>query len=264
MNLELNNKVAIIAASTEGLGFATAKELAKEGAKVVICGRTQELLNKAIKKLNEITDPNKILGVCIDLTASSQIEQLVKETVNQFGGIDILITNAGGPPTGIFSTSKLEEFEKAFQLTLMSAVRLIHFALPYLRQSKAPSILTITSVSAKQPIPGLLQSNIFRPAVIGFTKHLSQELGRENIRVNSILPGFTATDRTNALLAKWAEQRGSSIEQEKQKRAEAVPLGRMGKPEEFAKVAAFLVSPAASYLSGVMLQVDGGAYTGLL
>ena len=146
----------------------------------------------------------------------------------------------------------------------MSAVNLIQAALPYLRQSDAASILTITSVSVKQPIAGLLLSNVMRPAVAGLTKTLSQELGREGIRVNSILPGWTATERVDEIMAYRTQHNQTSKEAEVTRITNSVPLGRMGQPEEFGRVAAFLVSPAASYVNGVMLQVDGGSYAGLI
>lgn len=264
MNLELTNKVALLAAASDGLGLATAKQLVKEGAKVAICGRDPKRLEKAEQELIALSDTEHVLAVPCDVTDKTQITQFVQATYDKFSQLDIVITNAGGPPAGTFATTELASYEKVFQLTLMSIVHLIQEALPYLRKSKTASILTITSISVKQPITSLFLSNVIRPAVIGLTKSLSQELGPENIRVNSILPGWTATERTVYLLEKRSATMGSSYEETEQTITKDIPLGRMATPEEFANVATFLVSPLASYVSGAMLQVDGGLYSGLL
>jgi 3-oxoacyl-[acyl-carrier protein] reductase len=264
MNLGLQDKIALVVASSSGLGFAAATELAKEGARVVICGRSQDRLHTAVNRLRADAGPEGVAGYVTDVTVAQQIEQLVESTVDRFGGMDILITNAGGPPGGTFDSTDLVDWDKAYELTLMSATRLIKTALPHLRHSDAASILTITSISTKQPIAGLLLSNVMRPAVVGLTKTLSQELGPENIRVNSCLPGWTATERVDHIFEYRSQQNNSSVEAEKARVTSDVPLGRMAGPEEFGKVAAFLVSPAASYVTGAMVQVDGGSYSGLL
>ena len=205
-----------------------------------------------------------MLAVKCDVTDTAQIEQFVQATVDKFQQLDIVITNAGGPPAGIFANTSYEDYEKAFRLTLMSSVHLINQALPHLQKSEAASILTITSISVKQPLNNLFLSNVMRPAVVGLSKSLSQELGPQNIRVNSILPGWTATDRTVYLLKKRAAAAGSNFTEVEKSLGENIPLGRMATPEEFANAATFLVSPAASYITGTMLQIDGGFYTGLL
>jgi 3-oxoacyl-[acyl-carrier protein] reductase len=265
MNLGLKDKVALVAAASSGLGFAAARQLAREGAKVAICSRSPERVTQAASQIGEeIGDDKAIAGFVADVADPDDIEELVVSTVERFGRLDILITNAGGPPGGTFDSVKLEAWEDAFQLTLMSATRLIKAALPHLRNSDAASILTVTSVSVKEPITGLLLSNVMRPGVVGMTKTLSQELGPENIRVNSILPGWTATDRVNELMDYRARTNDTTPEEEKGKITGGIPLGRMAQPEEFGNVAAFLVSPAASFVTGAMLQVDGGSYSGLL
>lgn len=264
MNLNLENKVAILAAATDGLGLATAKQLLAEGTRVAICGRDEKRNVLAHEALLKLTSENNFLIVACDVTDQLQIKKFVTATVEKFSQIDIVITNAGGPPTGTFESLALEMYEKSFQLTFMSAVHLIQATLPYLKQSQSPSILTITSVAVKEPIPNLFMSNVIRPAVIGLTKTLSQELGVYNIRVNSILPGWTATDRTVYLLNARAEKTNSTYEVCEAAVTKDIPLKRMGDPQEFANVAVFLVSPAASYVNGVMLQVDGGAYTGIM
>ncbi len=265
MDLGLQGKKALVAAATKGLGFATARQLVQEGAHVAICGRVPERVDEAVRRLQEVGGgETAVVGFVTDVTNRAQIQQLVQESASALGGLDILVTNAGGPPGGTFDTTPVEAWEQAFHLTLMSVTHLVKAALPHLRQSSAPSILTITSISVKQPIAGLLLSNAIRPAVVGLTKGLAQELGPEGIRVNSILPGWTATERVEEIMAYRAAQNGTTAEIEAAKITRTIPMGRMGRPEEFGRVAAFLVSPAASYVTGAMLQVDGGSYVGLL
>ncbi|RMG92544.1 MAG: SDR family oxidoreductase [Chloroflexi bacterium] len=264
MDLGLQDKVALVAAASAGLGFAAARQLALEGAKVAICGRSRERLQAAVQKLQDETSTERITGFVIDVRDRHQVSQFVEKTVSHFGQLDIVITNAGGPPSGTFDSTDIESWQQAFHLTLMSVVHLVRAALPHLRQSDAASVLTITSISAKQPIQGLLLSNVMRPAVIGLTKTLSQELAGDNIRVNSILPGWTRTERVTELLTYRAQQNNTSLEEEMAKITAGIPLKRMAEPEEFGRVAAFLVSPAASFITGTMLQVDGGSYAGLL
>ena len=191
-------------------------------------------------------------------------EKLVKAVVEAFGGLDILITNAGGPPAGAFKSFDDPDWEKAIDLSLMSHVRLIRAALPQLRKSKAASVLTITSYWVKQPIPNLVLSNSIRAATVGLTKTLALELGKDGIRFNSILPGWTETERVVALMTGRARDKGTTVDEEARKQAADSPFGRMGQPQEFANAATFLVSPAASYITGTMLAVEGGMYKGTL
>lgn len=264
MDLFLDGKTALVAASSRGLGFALARQLVVEGCRTVICGRTAADVTVAVEQLREI-DPDAAAGLAVDVTVATDVERLVKFTVETFGGLDILVTNAGGPPNGTFDEVNMQQWQDAVDLTLMSAVRLIKAALPYLRQSEAASILTITSISVKEPIAGLLLSNSIRPGVVGMTKTLSLELAGDGIRVNSILPGWTRTERVVEEIFEYrATTNGTSVEEEMAKVTSSIPLGRMAEPEEFGRVAAFLVSPAASYLTGLMLQADGGSYHGLL
>jgi 3-oxoacyl-[acyl-carrier protein] reductase len=265
VDLGLRDRVALVTAASAGLGFATARELLREGAKVAICGRSPDRLQSAVERLQtEGGESVPVVGFETDLSDPAQVERLVSDTLAHFGALDILVTNAGGPPGGTFDQLDLPAYETAMNLTLMSAIRLIHHALPYLRQSDAAAILTITSSTVKQPIAALILSNVFRPAVAGLTKTLSQELGPENIRVNSILPGTIATDRITELQVYRSRQNQTTMEEEEEKMTARIPLGRLGRPEEFGRVAAFLVSPAASYINGVLLSVDGGSYAGLI
>jgi 3-oxoacyl-[acyl-carrier protein] reductase len=183
---------------------------------------------------------------------------LINSAVDELGGLDILITNAGGPPAGSFELFDEETWQKAVDTSFMSHVRLIRAALPHLRKSSAASVLTVTSYTVKQPLPNLVLSNSIRLATIGLTKSLAMELGRENIRFNSILPAWTQTERVEELMAFRAQNNNTSVEEETAKLTAEIPLGRIGQPQEFANAAVFLVSPAASFIHGVMLAVDGG------
>ena len=262
MDLGLKDKVALVSAASKGLGKAAALQFAREGAKVALCARS-ELIDAAADNIRRATGAD-VLAVRADVTRPADVERLVDATVEKFGGLDILVTNASGPPSGAFDDVDLETWQKAVDLTLLSAVRLIKAALPHLRRSSAPAILTLNSYVAKQPIANLVLSNSIRLAVIGLTKTLSQELGPDNIRVNSILPGWTYTERVDELMAARAAKSGKTPQEEAAAITATIPLGRMGRPEEFANVAVFLCSPAASFVNGVMLQVDGGIYKGTL
>lgn len=257
MDLQLTDKVALVTAASTGLGLATARQLAREGAKVAICARTQADLAAAVAQIEE--EGGTAVSFTTDLLDPDQITRLVEDVIAHYGRLDILITNAGGPPGGTFDTADTAAWEQGFNLTLMSAVNLIKAALPYLRQSDAASILTITSVSVLKPIPGLLLSNVMRPAVAGLTRTLALELAPDNIRVNAILPGWTATDRVVHIFEDRAERNATSVAAEQAGIVETIPLGRMADPAEFGRVATFLVSPAASYVTGVLLPVDGGS-----
>lgn len=258
MDLGLQGKRALVTAASRGLGAATARRLSLEGAHVAICARDEARLAQTAEAIrNESGNP--VHAFAADLADPQQVAALVERAAQSLGGLDILVTNAGGPPAGTFDATPLDAWLPAVELTLMSAVRLIHAALPHLRRSDSAAILTITSVSVKQPVENLVLSNAIRPAVIGLTKALAEELGPENIRVNSILPGWTATERVEELLQASMKRNGTTREEEIARRAGNTPLRRMGTPEEFANVAAFLCSPAAGYVHGAMIPVDGGA-----
>lgn len=263
MDLGLKGKITLVTGSSRGLGYATALELAKEGARVAINSRTQENADSAAKQI-QAESQAEVLALAGDVTDPAVPEKLVAAAVEAFGGLDILVTNAGGPQAGNFEEFDDAEWYRAIELSLMSHVRLIRAALPYLRQSQAASVLTITSYSVKQPIPNLILSNSIRASTIGLTKTLALEMGREGIRFNSILPAWTETERTRSLLETRAKSNNTTVEEEMQKTLQQSALGRISSPEEFAKPAAFLVSPAASYLTGVMLSIDGGMYKGTL
>jgi 3-oxoacyl-[acyl-carrier protein] reductase len=262
MDLGLAGKIAVISGSSRGLGFAAARLLAEEGAQVVINGRDEAQLSQAAAKIKESAG-EVVFGVSGDVSRPEDARKLIESAASHFGGIDILITNSGGPPAGKFESFSDQDWQKAVELTFLSHVRLIRAALPYLRRSAAPAVLTITSYAVKQPIPNLVLSNSIRAATVGLTKSLALELGGEGIRFNSILPGWTMTERVGVLMANRASTNQTSVEVEMEKQAMETALGRMAEPEEFARAAVFLVSPAASYITGVMLNVDGGAYRGI-
>lgn len=263
MDLQLSGKIALVAGSSRGLGYAIAKVLAAEGALVILNSRNPENLNTAAKKISQ-NFGSEVLTVPGDVTNPEDVQQIIAQVVGKAGGLDLLVTNSGGPPSGKFETIDEETWKRGLDLALLSHVRLIRAALPYLRQSDSASVLTITSYSVKQPIPNLVLSNSIRSATIGLTKTLALELGGDGIRFNSILPGWTKTERVQELMEARAEINKTNVEEEFRKQAAESPFGRMASPEEVANPAVFLLSPAASYLTGVMLAVDGGMYKGTM
>ncbi|MCK3684785.1 SDR family oxidoreductase [Maribellus sp. YY47] len=257
MDLQIQDKVFMVAASSKGLGFGIARELARNGATVCIASRTKADVEKAAEKLRSETDANVYTSVA-DMANPDSIRNWVLDVAAAFERIDGLVANAGGPPPGNFDDFDDQHWEAAFNLTLMSAVRLIRGVLPTMRVGSGGSILTITSLSVKEPINGLLLSNVFRSGVTSLVKSLANELAHENIRVNNLVPGRIDTDRVKALDQNISEKSGVAVHEIKQKFEASIPLGRYGTIEEFGKAGAFLLSPAASYITGVSLAVDGG------
>ena len=263
MDLLLKGKKAFLTGSSRGLGFAAARILAEEGCQVVINGRDEKHLEDTAMLLRSETGA-KVGYLSGDAANPEGALDLIKKAAEIMGGLDLLVTNTGGPPSGKFETHSEEVWQNATNLVFLSHVRLIRAALPYLKESSSASVLTITSYSVKQPIPNLILSNSIRAATVGLTKSLALELGPEGIRFNSILPGWTKTERVQEILEFRAEQGGSSMEEEMNKIMAECPLGRMASPDEIGRAAAFLLSPAAAYITGVMLQVDGGMVKGML
>jgi 3-oxoacyl-[acyl-carrier protein] reductase len=257
MDLGLKDRVAIVAASSLGLGKACALELAHEGARVVICARDASLLTATASEIRESTGAD-VLALATDLTDPEQIQHLASETLRRFSRIDVLVTNNGGPPAGYFQDQSDEAWLAAHQLTLMSAVRLIRAVLPAMRAQGWGRIVNITSVSVKQPIDDLLFSNVYRPGVVGLAKTLSTQLASEGITINNVAPGYTRTERVVELFESRAAQKGTDVEQEIETLTADFPIKRMGKPEETAALVAFLASERASYITGATIQVDGG------
>jgi 3-oxoacyl-[acyl-carrier protein] reductase len=257
VDLQLKGRTAIVLASTKGLGKATALMLAQEGAQVTISGRDEAALAAVRPEIKQATghDP---LTVVTDVTKAADIERLVKETVDRFGTVDILINNAGGPAAGTFDQLTDEQWQQAFELNLLSYVRAIRAVLPYMRKQRFGRIVNFASSSFKQPIENLILSNTFRTGVVGLAKSLASELGPDGILINTIGPGRIATDRVAHLDAIRAEKTGQSAEEVRKQMEATIPLGRYGEPEEFARYVTFLASPANSYVTGQSLLVDGG------
>jgi len=259
MDLGLKGKKALVTGSSRGLGYATALELAKEGCDICINSRGKEKIQSAEQTISAQTN-TKVYSIWADIAQPEAAEMIVAEAAHNMDGIDILVTNSGGPPSGSFESFDDQDWQAAIELNFLSHMRLIRSALPFLRKSDNASVLTITSMSVKQPVPNLVLSNSVRSATVGLTKSLSLELGNLSIRFNSILPGWTETERVQELMAFRAKTNETSIEEETAKQALNSPFNRLASPYEFANVAVFLVSPAASYLTGTMLAVDGGMY----
>lgn len=259
MDLGLKGKKALVTGSSRGLGYATALELAKEGCDICINSRSKEKIQSAEQSISAQTN-SKIYSISADIAQPEAAGMIVAEAAHKMDGIDILVTNSGGPPSGSFESFNDQDWQAAIELNFLSHMRLIRSTLPFLRKSDSASVLTITSMSVKQPVPNLMLSNSVRSATVGLTKSLSLELGNSGIRFNSILPGWTETERVQELMAFRAKSNETSIEEETAKQALNSPFNRLASPQEFANVAVFLVSPAASYLTGTMLVVDGGMY----
>jgi 3-oxoacyl-[acyl-carrier protein] reductase len=256
MDLNLQGKVALVIASSQGLGKAIAKELVKEGASVMITSRDEDKLQKAQKEL-ALLGSGQIALHRADITNPNDIQSLVQATHERFGKIDILVNNAGGPAGGSFLDVTDEGWQASFELNLLSYIRIIREVLPDLKQSGG-RIINITSTSIKQPIPGLILSNTFRMGIVGLAKSLAEELAPYNILVNTVAPGRIATDRVDYLDQLKADRLGISKENVAKEAKSHIPLNRYGTPEEFAKVVTFLVSDACTYMTGSSLLVDGG------
>ncbi|MFO7743612.1 MAG: SDR family oxidoreductase [Anaerolineae bacterium] len=263
MDLGLSEKIALVTASSRGLGKAVALRLAQEGADVAICARGEEVLAETADEIRGATR-QRVLAIPTDVSEPGAAEGLMEATVAELGRLDILVTNAGGPPPGVFLDFTPQDWEDAAELTLMSAVRLCYAAAPVMVEQRSGTILAMTSITVKQPLPNLVLSNSLRLGVTGLVKTLADELAPSGIRVNAICPGWTRTARVEQLLEDRAQREGTTTEEEAERIAADIPLGRMGTPEEFAAVAAFLVSEAASFVNGVSLLVDGGMYRGTL
>ncbi len=259
MDLGLQDKVAMVAASSKGLGKAAAMSLAREGARVSICARGEDELHATAREIREATG-SPVLAVAVDVMDRAQIDRWVERTVADLGPPLIAVTNAGGPSPGNFFDLREDQWRAAFDLTLMSAVHLAYKTVPYMRQAGWGRVVTITSISVKMPLDNLMLSNAVRMGVIGFTKSLSNELAGEGITVNSVLPGWTLTDRVEELLQARAGRGGISVEEAAAGITRNIPAGRMGRPEELGDTVAFLASERAGFINGASLQVDGGNY----
>ncbi len=264
MDLGLREKVAIVMAASKGLGRASAEALSAEGARVTIGARGAEMLEKTAQEIQQATG-SRVLPVPTDVTRAEDMEVIVAATIREFGRIDILVNNAGGPPAGTFEAFGDAQWQAAFELNLLSTVRLIRLVLPHMRNTGSGRIINIVSTSVKQPIDGLLLSNSIRSGVIGLAKTLSVELAPENITVNNVCPGRILTDRLRHLYhINERVQQGTSEEAILQEMAQGIPIGRVGRPEELGAFVAFLASQQAAYITGTTTQIDGGLVRSLL
>jgi 3-oxoacyl-[acyl-carrier protein] reductase len=263
MDFGLKNKAVIVTASSKGLGKATALELAKEGAHVLISSRNEEELQSTAKEIIELSGNHQVYFATCDMTKPEDIQALVETAVNKLGGVDILVNNTGGPPAGGFQQFDDEDWQYAFELNLLSYIRTIREVIPHMKKNKGGRIVNIASSSTKQAIDGLILSNTFRTGIVGLSKSLSRELAQDHILINTVGPGRIATERVAQLDQLNADKQNISIEEFKKQSEKAIPMGRYGEPEEFARAITFLVSDANTYLTGQSLVVDGGLVTAL-
>jgi 3-oxoacyl-[acyl-carrier protein] reductase len=263
MDLGLRDRVAIVAASSQGLGKACAEELAREGARVLVCSRNRARLESVASEI-QAASGTEVLPLAADLTDPEQIQHLVDGTLRHWGRIDVLVTNNGGPPAAYFDDLDDEAWLAAHQLTLMSTVRLIRAVLPTMRSQGWGRIVNITSVSVKQPLDNLLLSNVYRPGVVGLAKTLSAQVAGDGVTINNVAPGYTRTERVLALAEARAEEEGRTVEEILAEITVSYPMKRMGEPEEMAALVAFLASERASYITGATIQVDGGFVQGIM
>jgi len=262
MDLGLKDKVAIVPASSKGLGRAVALGLALEGANVVICSRNKEEIKTTGKEISEQTS-SEVLPIKADVSDQTDLENLVKKTTDAFGTVHILINNAGGPPFGYFDDFDMHQWQKAIELNLFSTIKLTKLVTPYMKNQNWGRIINITSIAVKQPLDGLILSNTSRAGVIGFAKTISNELAKYNILVNNVCPGRIFTDRIKSLASSRARKDNKSFEDVIEGMQSDIPVGKIGTPEQFANMVVFLASEKASYITGNTIQIDGGLLKGI-
>jgi 3-oxoacyl-[acyl-carrier protein] reductase len=258
METNLQGKSVIVTAASKGLGKASALEFAREGSKVIISSRNKEELERAVKEIKEVTGNDNVNYVVCDITDNDSIKNLVERTVELNGSVDVLINNSGGPPAGGFESFNDDHWQKAFELNLLSIIRLVREVIPHMRRNGGGHIVNFASSSIKQTLDNLILSNTFRTGIIGLSKSLSQELSKDNILINTIGPGRIGTDRVKELDRVRADKLGVTYEELRVKTEESIPLGRYGMPEEFAKAVVFFCSGANTYITGQAFVVDGG------
>jgi len=262
MDLGIKNKVTLVAASSRGLGKAIAFQLSRGGAKVVICARNKERLGKTRDEIATETG-GVVRAIVADVRDKKQVSKMVEQTVEELGTIEILVSNAGGPPSGMADDFTLDDYRDALELNLLSTVNLCYEVIPFMKKQKWGRIINMVSVAAKQPIDSLILSNTARAGVLGFSKSLSNQLAPSGITVNSICPGYTKTERVEELAKSFEESGKGTVKDFYKKIQKNIPMGRLGTPEEIAHAVAFLASEGAGYINGVALQVDGGYTKGL-
>jgi 3-oxoacyl-[acyl-carrier protein] reductase len=257
MDLSLSGRVAVVAGSSKGIGRAVAVELCREGARVVVNGRDPEAVAATVDVVTGLGS-GEAIGVVADVATSEGAQRLIDKALQRFGALDVLVTNAGGPRAGNFEDLTDEDFEAGFRLNLLSTVRMIRAALPHLERSDAARIINLQSTAIKEPVPQVTLTNSIRPGVVGLSKDLANQLGPRGITVNTVLSGPVLTDRLRYTSAQRAAAAGISPEQQLDRYLELVPLGRWGEPEDVAGMIVFLASARAAWITGIVVQVDGG------
>lgn len=262
MNLGLKNRVALIAAASQGIGLATAEAFAAEGCRVAICARNQKTLERAASKIRN-EHQSEVFAEALDVTEPEAVQRFVAAVADKFGGVDICVTNAGGPPAKGFLAASLDDWRKAIDANFLSTVYFAREVIPHMQRKRWGRIVTITSITTKQPVADLVLSNAVRAAVVGLVKSLANEFGKDGILVNNVGPGFTATDRLKELAKSRSAILGKKEEELFASWAADAPLRRLGEPREVAETIVWLASERASYVTGQTVLVDGGAYKGL-
>ena len=263
MDLGLANRIALVTGASQGLGFAIARELAAEGASVAIVARTAERLERAAAEIMAHSC-TRVLPIAGDVAAEGEVERIARAVEEALGPVDILVANAGGPPSTMFAQTRPEQYRAAIETNLLASIRMAHACVPGMRERKWGRVIFLTSMAAKQPMQGLLLSNTARAGLLGFAKSLATEVARDGVLVNTVLPGHFDTARALELNEARAKREGKSMEEVQAMRVAGIPLGRSGDPRELAAVVAFLASERASFLTGTAVQVDGGQIAGLL
>ena len=262
MDYKLKGKVAIIGGSSKGLGRACAMSLAKEGVNIVLCARNQEALEETRKKI-ELYGV-EVLALSVDMASEADNDRIVKETVDRFGRIDILVNNSGGPSPGSFRDFEMEHFDHAYESVLRYNINMIKLCLPYMEGKNWGRIINITSMSVKEPSPTMVLSNIFRTAVVSFAKTISKDIMSKGVTINNICPGYFRTDRITELMEKEADDANVSRREYEQEVMAGLPHKRFMSPEELGDMVAYLCSPHARSITGTTIQIDGGVNSGLL
>jgi 3-oxoacyl-[acyl-carrier protein] reductase len=257
MDLGLSGKVALVTGASSGLGLAIARELSHEGATVAVAARRGEVLTQVAAEISASTR-RRVLPVPADVAKPGEAERLVSLVEENLGPVDVLVANAGGPPSTVFEGTTEEQYAAALELNLLSSIRLARAAVPGMRQRRWGRLIFLSSMAAKQPVPGLLLSNTARAGLLGFAKTLANEVARDGVTVNSVLPGHFDTARALELAKMRAEREKRPVDDILASRATGIPMGRAGEPREFAAVVTFLASERAGFVTGVALQVDGG------
>ena len=260
MNLNLKNKNAIVCASSQGLGKAAALDLAEEGVNLAICSRDQDKINKVKEEIHQkINSEIKVIALKVDLDSPDEIQAFYKQVENDLGSVDILVNNNGGPPPSTFEQLSDDDWQKAFNSTMMSCLRLSKLVIPNMKKNAWGRIINISSVSVKTPVNGLFLSNSLRMGVLGWAKALSDELAPYGITVNTVCPGYTRTERVEAILETQSNSSGLKKEDIEKSIAENIPMKRVGEAEDLAGLITFLASEKADYMTGLAIQVDGGS-----